>query len=242
MVNMEVFKSLNIDKPIAFFDLETTGLDISKDRIIQIAITKLMPNGTRESRSSLINPMIPISKKATEIHGITNEMLVEKPKFNNLAKSIYDFIKDCYIGGYNNNWFDNLMLQEEFLRCGIDFDIYNTISIDACALFKNFEKRDLSSAVKFYCNREMENAHDAISDINSTVDVFLAQLEKYEELKGKNLQEIAKICKPDNQVDYQNKIVIDEDGDYCWNFGKAAGKKIKNETGFGGMDTQKRFP
>ena len=141
---------LNLDRPIVFFDLETTGLDVSSDRIISIAVTKIMPDGEMVSKNSLINPMIPISAEATEIHGIKNEDLLDKPKFSQLAKSMYDFMKDCYLGGYNNNYFDNTMLQEEFLRCEIDFPSYDTISLDACAIFKNYEKRDLSSALRFY--------------------------------------------------------------------------------------------
>jgi len=231
-----------LDRPIAFFDCETTGLDIGKDRIISLAVTKLMPDGTRLSKNSLINPMIPISAEATAIHGITNEDLIDKPKFSQLAKSLYEFMKGCYIAGYNNNHFDNPILQEEFSRCDIEFPNYDEVSIDVCGIFKHFEKRDLSSALKFYCNKTMENAHNAQADIDATVDVFLAQLTRYDELKDKNIIEISKIGRNENSVDWQGRIVLDADGDYSWNFGKVKGKKIKNELGFGDWVLTNDFP
>ena len=239
---MENKLPIKLDKPIVFFDCETTGLSISNDRIISLAIIKIMPNGERLSKSQMINPMIPISAESTSIHGITNEMLVDKPKFSQLAKSLYELMKDCYLAGYNSNFFDCPILQEEFMRCGIDFPDCNVVTIDACAIFKNFEKRDLSSAVNFYCNRNMENAHNAQADVEATVDVFFAQLNKHEELKGKSLFEISKIGKLENQVDWHGRIIRDSDGDYCWNFGKAAGKKIKNEIGFGEWVLKNDFP
>jgi DNA polymerase-3 subunit epsilon len=238
----ESIKKLNLQKPIVFFDTETTGLDVGVDRVISIAVTKVMPDGEMISKNSLINPTIPISKEATEIHGITNEMLVDKPKFSQVAKSMYEFMKDCYLGGYNNNFFDNAILQEEFMRCGIDFPSYDAISVDACSLFKNFEKRDLSSALKFYCNKEMENAHDADADNQATIQVFFAQLERYEELKGKSVEEIAKVCKNENWVDFQGRIIKDANGEYVWNFGKPKGKKIKTEMGFGDWVLTNNFP
>ena len=233
---------IQIEKPIAFFDIESTGLSIEKDRIISIAVVKLMPDGSRISKSAIVNPIIPISKEASEIHGFTNDMLVDKPKFNQIAKSLYEFMQDCYLGGYNNNHFDNGMLQEEFARCGIEFPKYDQISVDVCSIFKNFEKRDLSSAVKFYCNREMENAHDAEADINATVDVFLSQLNRYEELKDVNIKDLGKIGRNENFVDWQGRIIMDADGDYAWNFGKVKGKKIKNEMGFGDWVLINDFP
>jgi len=237
----EILSKLNLKKPILFFDLETTGLSNS-DRIISIGTTKLMPDGTIESKNSLVNPMIPITDEATAIHGITNEDLIDKPKFPQLAKSLYEFMKDCYLAGYNSNFFDIPMLQEEFLKCGIEFPDNSQITIDVCSIFKHFEKRDLSSALKFYCGKDMENAHDAQADIDATVDVFLAQLTRYEELKDKDISEIAKIGRNENSVDWQGRILLDADGDYVWNFGKVKGKKIKNEMGFGDWVLTNDFP
>lgn len=232
---------LKLERPICFYDLETTGLTES-DRIISISVIKIMPDGERISKNTFVNPMIPISAEATAVHGITNNMLLDAPKFPQIAKSLYNFMKDCYLGGYNNSFFDNGFLQEEFLRCGIDFPPYDIVSVDACSLFKHFEKRDLSSAVKFYCGKEMENAHDADADNNATIDVFFAQLERYPELKDKTIEEIAKVGKTNNNVDFQGRIIRDENGDYVWNFGKPKGKKIKTEIGFGDWVLQNTFP
>lgn len=233
---------IKLDKPIVFFDVETTGLSISSDKIVSLAITKLMPDGTKESKNILLNPVIAISEEASAIHGYTNEMLYDKPKFENIAKSLYSQICDCYLGGFNNTGFDNQILQEEFARCGIEFPEYNHISVDAYAIFKEYEKRDLTAAVKFYCGKEMENAHDAQADIDATVDVFLAQLEKYEQLKGLSIEDIAKIGRNDKWVDWQGRITRDEDGDYIWGFGKPKGKKIKNELGFADWIQSNDFP
>jgi DNA polymerase-3 subunit epsilon len=233
---------IKLEKPIAFFDIESTGLDTAKDKIISIAVVKLMPDGSRILKSAIVNPVIPISKEASEIHGFTNDILVDKPKFSQIAKSLQEFMEDCYLAGYNSNFFDCPILQEEFARCGIEFPKYDQLSIDVCSIFKNFEKRDLSSAVKFYCNREMENAHDAQADIDATVDVFLAQLNKYEELKDISVDNLAKIGRNENYVDWQGRIIIDADGEYAWNFGKVKGRKIKNELGFADWVLVNDFP
>jgi len=239
---VSAIKALNLPKPIIFFDTETTGLDVGNDRIVAIAVTKVMPDGEMISKDYLINPIIPISKEASDIHGITNDMVVDKPKFNQLAKSMYSFIKDCYLGGYNNNYFDNQLLQEEFLRCGIEYPPYDIVSIDACSIFKTYEKRDLTSALKFYCDKEMENAHDAMADNNATLEIFLGQIKKYDDLKSMTIEEIAKIGKPENQVDFAGRILKDAEGDYIWNFGKPKGKKIRLEMGFGDWVLTNQFP
>lgn len=241
-MNKEKIKKLNLKKPMVFFDLETTGLDISSDRIVSIATSKVMPDGEIINKYTLINPIIKISKEASDIHGITNEMVKDKPQFKQIAKSLYDFMQDCYLGGYNNNFFDNAFLQEEFLRCDIEFPPNDIVSVDACAIFKNYEKRDLSSALKFYCNKEMENAHNAEADIKATIEVFFSQMEKYEDLKGKKIEEVALIGKNEQNVDFQGRIIKDSEGDYCWNFGKAKGKKIKTELGFGDWVLMNNFP
>jgi len=134
------------------------------------------------------------------------------------------------------------LLQEEFLRCDIDFPTYETISLDACSIFKNYEKRDLTSALKFYCGKEMENAHDADADTQATLQIFFAQLERYEELKGLSMEGIAKIGKNENAVDFQSRILKDKDGDFVWNFGKPKGRKIKQEMGFGDWVLMQGFP
>jgi len=239
---VEVIQSLNLQKPICFFDLETTGLDIEADRIISIAVTKVMPDGEIISKNILVNPVISISEEATAIHGYDNSMLMDKPKFSQISKSVYAFMRDCYLCGFNSNFFDMPLLQEEFLRCDIDFPTYETISLDACSIFKNYEKRDLTSALKFYCGKEMENAHDADADTQATLQIFFAQLERYEELKGLSMEGIAKIGKNENAVDFQSRILKDKDGDFVWNFGKPKGRKIKQEMGFGDWVLMQGFP
>jgi DNA polymerase-3 subunit epsilon len=238
----KAIKDLNLQKPIIFFDTETTGLDVGLDRIVSIAVTKVMPNGETISKSYLINPMIPISKEASDIHGITNDMVIDKPKFSQLAKSMHEFLKDSYLAGYNNNYFDNQLLQEEFLRCGIEYPPYDIVSVDVCSIFKTYEKRDLTSALKFYCDKDMENAHDAIADNHATLEIFLGQIKKYDDLKTMPIEEIAKIGKVENQVDFAGRILRDADGDYIWNFGKPKGKKIKVEMGFGDWILTNAFP
>lgn len=241
-IMIDTIKSLNLPKPICFFDTETTGLDLQSDRVCSISITKVFPDGNMETKSTYVNPVINISEQATEIHGITNEMVVDKPKFVQIAKSMHNFMKDCYLAGYNSNFFDLPLLQEEFLRCGIDFPSNDIVCVDACAIFKNFEKRDLSSALRFYCGKEMENAHDASADTKATVEIFFAQLRHYGELRGKSIEEIALIGRSENSVDFQGKILKDADGDYVWNFGKPKGKKIKHEMGFGEWVLTNNFP
>lgn len=239
----ELLKRHNVTKPIAFFDLETTGKDVGKDRICSIAVTKIMLDGTKVSKSILLNPVIPISAEASAIHGMTNESLMDKPKFSQIAKSLYDFIGNCHIGGYNNNHFDNPILQDEFARCEINFPTYDHVSIDAYGIYTHFERRDLTAALKFYCGKEMENAHNAQADIDATVDIFLAQLQRYDEFKDKTIEEVAKIGRNANAVDWQGRILLDGDGDYVWNFGNnSKGKKIKNEMGFGEWVLKNDFP
>lgn len=216
-----------LDKSICVFDIESTGLSVAKDRIVSLAITKLLPDGTKESKYAIFNPGIPIPKEASDVHGITDEMVFDKPKFSQLAKGIRSFIGDSYIAGYNNNFFDNEMLLEEFYRCGIEFPNKETVSIDACSIFKHFEKRDLTSALKFYCNENLTDAHNAQNDVDATVKVLFAQLERYEELKDKTLTEISKMFIPENYAERTGKILIDQDGDYVWSYGKHKGEKLK---------------
>jgi DNA polymerase-3 subunit epsilon len=240
---------INLTKPLVFFDLETTGLNISSDRIVSIAITKISPDhspegaGTKtEKKYALVNPEMPIPKESSDIHGITDEMVKDKPTFRQLSKGIYEFMNGSDLGGYNNNFYDNSLLQEEFSRCGIQYPTEETKSVDCCFIFKHFEKRDLSAALRYYCNEEMVDAHNSEADTNATVKIFMAQVEKYPELKGKSIEEIAKFCNPDNRVDWQGKIVRDKDGDYAYNFGTSKGQKVKDNKGFADWIMNKDFP
>ena len=175
---------LNITRPIVFFDLETTGVNIVKDRIVEISILKVFPNGNKESKTWIINPTIPIPNETTQIHGITDEKVKNEPTFKELFLKIYDLIKDCDLAGYNSNKFDIPLLIEEFLRCDKNFSINNFKAIDIQNIFHKMEQRTLSAAYKFYCNKELINAHSAEADTVATYEILLAQLEKYDELKN----------------------------------------------------------
>ena len=175
---------LNLKKPIVFFDLETTGVKIATDRIVEISILKILPNGNKESKTWLVNPTIDIPYETTLIHGITNKKVENEPTFKDLAKEIFEFIHNCDLAGYNSNKFDIPLLAEEFLRVGYNFDMKNRLAIDVQNIFHKLEKRTLTAAYKFYCNKDLTNAHSAESDTKATYEVLIAQLEKYNELKN----------------------------------------------------------
>ena len=166
------------------FDLETTGVNIVKDRIVEISIIKILPNNQEESKTWLINPEITIPKVVSAIHGITDEMVKDKPNFKEFSTEIYEFIKGCDLAGFNSNKFDIPLLAEELLRSEIDFDLSKIKTIDVQNIFHKMEKRTLSAAYKFYCGKEHEDAHSSMSDTRVTYEVFLAQLDRYKELKN----------------------------------------------------------
>ena len=233
---------MKLTKPLAFYDLETTGLNTSTDKIVSITITKLMPDESIEKKYSIINPEMLIPQESVDLHGITNEMVKGKPTFKQLSQGIYEFMKDCDLVGYNNNYYDNSLLQEEFAKCDIDYPNKDVASVDCCFIFKHFQKRDLTAALKHYCNEEMMNAHDSEADADATMKIFLAQIEKHPELKDKTIKEISDFCNPNNRVDWQGKIVYDKDGDYIYNFGASKGQKVKDNPGFAKWVLKKDFP
>jgi len=175
---------LKLNKPICFFDLETTGVDIGKDRIVEISILKVFPNGTTESKTWLVNPTIPIPAATTAVHGITNEKVANEPNFKELATQIHAMIKDSDLGGFNSDRFDIPLLAEELLRAGVDFDMKNSVSVDIQTLFHKKEERTLSAAYKFYCNQSLENAHSAEADTMATYEILKAQLDRYPDLEN----------------------------------------------------------
>lgn len=216
---------LNLKCPIVFFDLETTGIDIVKDRIVEISILKLMPNGTKDIKTRRINPEMPIPAQSSAIHGIFDEDVKDEPAFKVIAKSLSEFIKGCDFAGYNSNRFDIPMLVEEFFRAGIDVDIKKRRCIDVQTIFHKKEQRTLSAAYKFYCNSELVNAHSAEADTIATYEILKSQLDRYDDLEN-NMDFLAEFSKINNFADYAGRIIFDENNDILFNFGKNKGRKV----------------
>jgi DNA polymerase-3 subunit epsilon len=231
---------IKLDKDLCFFDIEATGLHVIRDRIIQIAIIKYFADGrSPEERCELINPVIPISAEALQVHGITPEMVADKPTFDQMAADLYRFIGDADLAGYNSNRFDIPFLMEEFHRAGFDFDIQNRRLIDVQRIFYKMEPRTLKAAVKFYCDRDFEEAHDALEDVRATIDVLEGQLSRYAhaDLKDEDGNVIPQPIQPDVQVlhDFTNdarlldatqRLRYNEKGEVVFNFGKYNGELV----------------
>jgi DNA polymerase-3 subunit epsilon len=236
---------LNLTKPICFFDLETTGINITHDRIVEISILKIYPNGTEESKTWLVNPEIPIPKEVTEIHGITNEKVANEPTFKELAKEIHNMIKDSDLGGFNSNRFDIPLLAEEMLRAGIDFDMKNRVAIDVQTIFHKMEQRTLSAAYKFYCDQSLEDAHSAEVDTKATYEVLKAQLAKYDELEN-DTKFLAEFSSRKKFADFAGFIIYNKKGEECFSFGKHKGKPVtevlEKEPGYFGWLLNADFP
>lgn len=217
--------NLQLGRPIAFIDLETTGVNLSTDRIIEIAIVKILPDGTRQSKRKLLNPQMPIPKQVSEIHGITDEMVKDAPTFKQVANELKQYIENCDLGGYNSNRFDIPMLMEEFLRAEMDIDLSNRRMIDVQHIFYTMEPRTLTAAYKFYCSKELVDAHGAEADINATIEVLLSQIEKYPHL-GSSIDSILSIIGEDRIVDYARRFIMDDKGTELFNFGKHKGRAV----------------
>ena len=175
---------LNLTKPLCFFDLETTGINITNDRIVEISILKVYPNGNKESKTWLVNPEMPIPAEVSAIHGITDDKVANEPTFKQLATEINNMIKDADLAGFNSNRFDIPLLAEEMLRADMDFDMKSRLAIDVQTIFHKMEQRTLSAAYKFYCDKTLENAHTAAADTLATYEVLEAQVERYEDLEN----------------------------------------------------------
>ena len=236
---------LKLTKPLCFFDLETTGTDVSKDRIIEIAIIKVNIDGSRESLEIRLNPGIPIPIESTLIHGITDEMVANEPKFKDKARNIYNFLKGCDLAGFNSDRFDIPLLVEELLRADLDFDFKNTKTIDVQNIFHKMESRTLSAALKFYCDKELTDAHTAIADANATLDVLLAQLDRYSELEP-NVDFLNHFSTRKKTADFAGFLIYNKDDEICFGFGKHKGKKVneilKEEPGYFGWILNADFP
>jgi DNA polymerase III subunit epsilon len=217
---------LQLNRPIAFIDLETTGVTLSTDRIVEIAMVKLMPDGTRQSKRKILNPGIPIPKESSDIHGITDEMVKDAPTFKQAANEIKQFVENCDLGGYNSNRFDIPMLMEEFLRADMDLDLSICRMVDVQHIFYTMEPRTLTAAYKFFCDKELLNAHGAEADINATIEVFESQLKRYDKL-GTSLDSILTCIGEDKIIDYARRFVFDDKDVPVFNFGKFKGKPVE---------------
>jgi DNA polymerase-3 subunit epsilon len=236
---------LKLTRPICFFDLETTGINVAKDRIVEISILKVYPNGNKESKTWLVNPEMQIPDEVIAIHGISNEKVANEPTFKMLSKEIYNLIKDSDLGGFNSDRFDIPLLAEEMLRADIDFDMKNMVSVDVQTIFHKMEKRTLEAAYKFYCNKELVDAHSAEADTIATYEVLLSQLDRYPELEN-SVRKLAEFSTHKKTVDFAGFIVLDEDQEEIFSFGKHKGRKVlevlDKEPGYFGWILNADFP
>ena len=239
--NME----LNLTRPICFFDLETTGTNVAKDRIVEISVLKVYPNGNKESKTWLVNPEMEIPEEVVAIHGISNEKVANEPTFKDLSRTIYAMIKDCDLGGFNSDRFDIPLLAEEMLRAELDFDMKSMVSIDVQTIFHKMEKRTLAAAYKFYCDKDLTDAHSAEADTLATYEVLLSQLDRYPELEN-NVKKLAEFSTHRQFADFAGFLGYDEDGVEIFAFGKHKGRKVldvlEKEPGYFGWILNADFP
>ena len=231
--------NLHLKRPICFFDLETTGTNVSTDRIVEIAITKVYPDGKEEEKSKKINPTVPIPLECSLIHGIYEEDIKDAPTFKQVSKGMYEFIKDCDLGGFNSNRFDIPLLLEEFYRVGIDLDISNINLVDVQNIFHQMEQRTLVAAYKFYCGKDLVNAHSASADTTATYEVLKSMLDKYEKTEFtdkegnttipivNDMDALGEFSRRNNNVDLVGRFVFNSDNIECFNFGKHKGKPVE---------------
>ena len=236
---------LKLKKPICFFDLETTGVNVSKDRIVEISILKVFPNGNKESFTWRVNPEMKIPAVTTAIHGISDEMVLNEPTFKELAPKVSELIKNSDLGGFNSNRFDIPLLAEELLRAEIDFDLKVNQAVDVQTIFHKMEQRTLTAAFKFYCDKSLEDAHSAEADTMATYEVLKAQLDRYENLEN-DTTFLADFSSRKKLADFAGFIAYDKEGDECFSFGKHKGKKVteilEKEPGYFGWLLSADFP
>ncbi len=228
---------LNLKNPIVFFDLETTGTNIVTDRIVEISYLKISPNGREESKTIRINPEMHIPEQVTAIHGITDEEVADCPRFKEVAREIARDFEGCDLAGYNSNRFDIPLLAEEFLRAEVDIDMKKRKFVDVQVVFHKMEQRTLSAAYKFYCDKDLDNAHSAEADTRATYEVLMAQLDRYPELKNE-IAFLSGFTTQNNNADFAGRIIYNEKGEEIINFGKYKGQKVsdvlKNDIGYYG--------
>ncbi len=218
---------LNLKKPLAFFDLESTGVDVAKDRIVEISILRINTNGSNENKTYRINPTIPIPIEASQVHGIYDEDVITSPTFADKSGELFDFLNPCDLAGFNSNRFDVPMLLEEFIRVGINFSIDNRALIDVHRIYTLFEKRTLEAAYKFYCDKDLTNAHSAEADTKATYEVLVAQLEKYSPDLKPDVSFLHEFTNEERVIDSGRRFVYQR-GKPVFNFGKYKGKGVED--------------
>ncbi len=217
---------LSLTRPIVFFDIEATGLNIATDRIVELCLLKVYPDGSEEALTQRFNPGIHISEEATAVNGIKDEDVANSPSFKEKANEIANKFKGCDIAGFNSNHFDIPLLVEEFIRAGVQFDISACKFIDVQNIYHKMEKRNLSAAYKFYCDKDLENAHTALADTKATYEVLQAQLDRYGEQLENNVAFLSNFSRRNNNVDLAGRVVYNDEGIEIINFGKHKGRPV----------------
>lgn len=235
---------LNLKNPLVIFDLETTGTNIASDRIVEISYLKVYPNGKEECKTLRINPGMPIPPQTTAIHGISDADVADCPTFTEVAKTLAKEIEGCDLAGYNSNRFDIPLLAEEFIRADVDIDLMKRKFIDVQTIFYKKEPRTLSAAFKFYCDGDLENAHSAEADTRATYEVLKSQLDRYEDLEN-DVNFLSKFSSFNRNADFAGRIVLDDNDEEVFNFGKYKGQKVadvlKRDLGYYGWILQGDF-
>lgn len=236
---------LNLKNPIVFFDLETTGINVASDRIVEISYLKVFPDGKEESKTYRVNPTIPIPKQASDIHGILDEDVKDKPTFAELAKSIAKDMEGCDLGGYNSNKFDIPLLAEEMIRAEVEVDFKKRKFIDVQVIFLKKEPRTLGAAYQFFCNKKLTDAHSAEADTRATYEILQAQLDRYSDLEN-DIDKLSDFSSHNKNADFAGRIIYNENGEECFNFGKYKGKKVvdvfEKDPGYYGWMINNDFP
>ena len=218
---------LDLKKPIVFFDLETTGIDVANDRIVEISLMKIFTDGKEEIKTMRINPEMPIPPHVTEIHGISDDDVKDEPTFKIVAKDVVKFIEGCDLAGYNSNKFDIPLLAEEFLRVDLDVDLKKHRLIDVQVIFHKMEQRTLSAAYKFYCKKDLDNAHSAEADTIATYEILKAQIDRYTDLNN-DMEELSKFSSHNKNADFAGRIVFNDKDEEVFNFGKYKGQTVES--------------
>lgn len=237
---------LNLANPIVFFDLETTGINIVKDRVVEISVLKVMPNGKEEQKTIRVNPGMHIPEEASKVHGIYDEDVKDCPTFKGIAKELTRYIEGCDLGGFNSNRFDIPLLAEEFLRAEVDFDMSKRKFVDVQTIFHKMEQRTLSAAYRFYCDKNLEDAHTAAADTMATYEVLKAQLDRYGDQLENNVDFLSKFSSQNRNVDFAGFIVLNDKGEEVFNFGKNKGmsvaKVLREQLGYYDWMLKSEFP